>query len=306
MDQIAPGVYVHQYQSGNVGFIQTGAGVVCIDSPMLPTDIRDWRAKIASVTQEPIALLVQTDYDQARVVGSYFFDATLIAHDATWDRLKIYSSEKTLNQINGMIEADGGPGNWQARMPDITFSEQLLLHKGPRDIQVLYAGGHSCATCMVHLPRYQLVFTGDLVFCGQHPSMSYAETKEWIAALDRLSKMPFKILVPGHGPICKKDAAQPLAAYIQKMRKRVKESFENGKSKSETSGVMIAEFLDAFPYTDQERDERRQRIKGGSDRIYDECRALAKARASRGTKRVSRRGSSSNRRSRSKRTRTKR
>ena len=42
---------------------------------------------------------------------------------------------------------------------------------------------------------------------------------------------------------------------------------------------MIAELLDAFPYADHERDERRQRIKGGSDRIYDEYRALAKASA---------------------------
>ena len=72
MKQVAPGVYVHQYQSGNVGFVRTGAGVVCIDSPMLPSDIRDWQAKIASVTEEPTVALIQTDYDQVRVVGSRF------------------------------------------------------------------------------------------------------------------------------------------------------------------------------------------------------------------------------------------
>jgi glyoxylase-like metal-dependent hydrolase (beta-lactamase superfamily II) len=276
---------------------------------MLPSDIRDWQHKIASVTQEPITLLVQTDYDQVRVVGSRFFDAALIAHDATWDRLKIYNSEKTLNQINALIKADGSTGNWRARMPDITFSEQLLLHKGKRAIHVLHGGGHSCATCMVYLPQHQLVFSGDLVFCNQHPSMTYAETEEWVTALDRLSKMPIKTIVPGHGPVCSPNAAQPLAAYLQRMRQRVQESFDNGKSKSETSAAMIAEFLDAFPYTDQERDERRQRIKGGSDRIFDEYRALAKANAARGpsrsanrgSNRTMRRGSNSTKRSKSKR-----
>ena len=69
MQQVAPQVYLHAYPSGNVGFVQTGEGVVCIDSPMLPSDIRDWRTRIAAVTQEPIVLLIQTDYDQARVVG---------------------------------------------------------------------------------------------------------------------------------------------------------------------------------------------------------------------------------------------
>jgi glyoxylase-like metal-dependent hydrolase (beta-lactamase superfamily II) len=296
MDQVAPGVYIHEYTSGNVGFVRTGAGVVCIDCPMLPSDIRDWRAKITSVTQEPIVLLIQTDYDQARAIGPAFFDGTLIAHDATWDRLKIYSSEKTLTQINGLIAADGGRRKWHARMPDITFSEQLVLHKGTCDIYVLYGGGHSCATSMVYLPKHQLIFSGDLVFCSQHPTMNLAETEEWVAALDRLSQMKVKTLVPGHGPVCTQDAAQPLAAYIRNLRQRVHESFESGKSKSETSAAMIAEFLDAFPYTDQERDERRQRIKGSSDRIYDEYRAIAKANAARSASRGSRRGSNSTKR----------
>jgi cyclase len=301
MDQVAPGVYVHAYQSGNVGFVQTGAGVVCIDSPMLPSDVRDWQSKIAAVTREPIVLLIQTDYDQARVVGSSYFGAALIAHDATWDRLKIYSSEKTLSQINAMIEANGGTGGWRARMPDITFSEQLLLHKGKRHVHVLYGGGHSCATSLVYLPQDQLVFSGDLVFCSQHPTMTYAETKEWVTALDHLYEMPIKTIVPGHGPVCTQKAARPLATYIRTMRERVLESFENGKSKSETSAAMILEFLDAFPYTEQERDERRLRIKSGSDRIYDEYRAQAKANAGRGSSRSSRRATNSTKRSKSRR-----
>jgi cyclase len=284
MDQVAPQVYVHEYRSGNVGFVQTGEGVVCIDSPMLPSDILDWQSKIASVTQEPVVLLIQTDFDQVRVVGSRFFDAAVIAHDATWDRLKIYSSEKMLSHINGLIKADGGTKDWRVRMPDITFSHQLLLHKGDHEIHVIYGGGHSCATSMVYLPQHKLVFSGDLVFCSQHPTMTYAETEEWVATLDRIHEMPIEIIVPGHGPVCTRQAARPLATYIRNMRQRVQESFDSGKSKSETSAAMIAEFLDAFPYTDRERDERRLRIKGGSDRIYDEYRALAKTNANRGAR----------------------
>jgi len=281
MDQVAPNVYIHGYQSGNVGFVQTGEGVVCIDSPMLPRDVRDWQSRIASVTQEPIVLLIQTDYDQARVVGSWFFDATVIAHDASWDRLKIYGSEKMLSQINALVKASDSTKDWRVRMPDITFSHQLLLHKGEHEIHVLHGGGHSCATSMVYLPHYKLIFSGDLVFCGQHPTMTYAQTRQWVATLDRIHEMPIEIIVPGHGPVCTRQAARPLADYIRNMRRRVQESFESGKSKSETSAAIIGEFLDLFPYTDQERDERRLRIKGGSDRIYDEYRARSKANASR-------------------------
>jgi cyclase len=290
MEQVAAQVYVQRYRSGNVGFVHTGEGVVCIDSPMMPSDIRDWKAHIASVTPDPVVFFLQTDFDQARVVGSSFFDAALIAHDATWDRLKVYNSEKTLSQINALVESDGGSGNWHARMPDITFSDQLLLHKGDQEIHVLHGGGHSCATSMVYLPQHSLVFSGDVVFCNQHPSMSHAETEDWVATLERLSKMPLKTIVPGHGPVCTGKAAQPLADYIRELREQVRESFDSGKSKSETSAAMIAEFLDAFPYADHERDARRQRIKGGSDRIYDECRSQAKASATRSAARSARRG----------------
>jgi hypothetical protein len=62
----------------------------------------------------------------------------------------------------------------------------------------------------------------------------------------------------------------------------VRKSFQAGRSKSETSSAVIPEFLDAFPYKDSDREKVRARIKGGSDRIYDEYRALAKANAAKG------------------------
>ncbi len=283
MDQVAPRVYVEtKYEGGNVGFVATGAGAVCIDAPMLPSDVRDWKAQIASVTDEPIITLIQTDYDQARMIGTCLFDVPLVAHDAIMDRIKIYSNEKAISQINELIAhsgevADSDQGGWQVRVPDVTFSERLILYKGERVIHVLHGGGHSSATAMVHLPEHDLVFSGDLVFSNQHPSMTYAETKEWLSALNQLRKMPVETIVPGHGDVCNKETTHPLSDYIRELRAMVRRHFQAGRSKSETSSSVIPEFLDAFPYDERERDQVRQRIKGGSDRIYDEYRAQAKA-----------------------------
>ena len=71
MKELAPGVWIeHCYESGNVGCIVTGAGVVCIDAPMMPDDARHWLHSIRDVTDEAIIALVQTDYDQARVLST--------------------------------------------------------------------------------------------------------------------------------------------------------------------------------------------------------------------------------------------
>jgi len=287
MDQVAPGVYVEtKYESGNVGFVATDAGVVCIDAPMLPDDVRDWKAQIASVTDQPIITLIQTDYDQARVIGTYLFDVPLVAHDAIMDRIKVYSSDKATSQINELIARsaqviDFDQDSWQVRVPDVTFSERLTLYKGERVIHVLHGGGHSSATSLVHVPDNDLVFSGDLVFSNQHPSMAHAETKEWLSALNQLRKMPVETIVPGHGKVCTKETTYLLSDYIRDMRAMVRRSFQAGRSKSETSSAVIPELLDAFPYAEGERDQVRQRIKGGSDRIYDEYRAQAKANVAR-------------------------
>jgi cyclase len=282
MEQIAAQVYAEtKYESGNVGFIITDAGLVCVDVPMRPSDARDWRIEIASVTQKPIIALIQTDYDQIRVVGTYLFKVPVIAHDHAWERMKIYSSEKTLNQINEMIAEETGRTNWKARMPDITFKDRLVLHKGGREIHVIHGGGHSSATCLVYLPEDNVVFSGDLVFSRQHPTMDFAETKQWLSALNQLRKMPADRIVPGHGSICDKEATYPLSDYIRDIRAMVRKNFQAGRSKSETSSTVIPEFFEFFPYDEAKRDQIRARIKGGSDRIYDEYRALAKANVAR-------------------------
>jgi glyoxylase-like metal-dependent hydrolase (beta-lactamase superfamily II) len=299
MKELAPGVYLEsRYGSGNVGIIVSSAGVVCVDVPMLPSDTKHWLTQIASVTSKPIIAVIQTDYDQERVVSTFMFDVPLIAHDATTAKMKTYSSDKVIAQINDLLRRDATPRRWRHRVPDITFSERLILHKGDREIHVLHGGGHSPATGMVYLPAESLVLAGDVVFCGMHPTMTQAETREWLSALTSLRKMSVDTIVPGHGDPCTRDTTHALSDYIREMRARVRRSYQAGRSKSETSSSVIPEMMDAFPYLESERDQVRTRIKGGSDRIYDEYRAEDKANSARG-KGASRRSTKRRRRRRS-------
>ncbi len=282
MEQVASGVYVEtSYASGNVGFVVTAEGVVCVDVPMVLRDIRDWRAQIESVTDKPIVTLIQTDCDQERTAGAAWVDAPLIAHDAAYDRIKTLNSDRVGGQAEDAAERGVQGEDGRVRLPDITFSERLVLHKGSREIQVIYGGGHSLATSMVYLPGDNIVFAGDVIYCNAHPSMGQAETKQWLLTLNQLRKMPVDLVIPGHGECCNKEATHTLSEYIRAMRSAVRRHFQAGRSKSETSSAMISEFMDAFPYDEKDREVVRQLVKGGSDRIYDEYRAVAKADATR-------------------------
>jgi cyclase len=286
MKEIAPDIFIEtRYAGGNVGAICTGKGVICIDIPTAPDQVSHWLFSLRQVTDEPLISLVQTDYDLYRTASTNLVDVPVIAHEAAWDRMsRLYARDKTIQQVKELLHTDQ---DWQVRMPDITFTERLTLTKGSREIYIVHAGGHSPATCMVQIPTEDIMFTGDVVYNDIHPDMRLAESKAWLSALTRLRKVEVTTLVPGHGAVCDRDATYSLSEYIRQIRAEVRRGFRSGRSKSETARPIIAEFLDAFPYPQDQVEELRDRIKASSDRVYDEYRAIARKKAK--GKRVKRR-----------------
>jgi cyclase len=251
--------------------------VVCVDIPTTPDQVSHWLSAIRQATDEPLISVVQTDYDLYRTASTHLLDVPIITHEAAWERMsRLYGRDKTIQQVKELLHTDQ---EWQVRMPDITFTERLTLTKGSREICVLHGGGHSPATCMVYVSEENLMFTGDVVYNDMHPDMRFAESKAWLSALTRLRKVEVATLVPGHGAVCDRDATYSLSEYIRQIRAEVRRGFRSGRSKSETSRPIIAEFLDAFPYHQDQVEELRDRIKASSDRVYDEYRAIARKKA---------------------------
>jgi len=55
-------------------------------------------------------------------------------------------------------------------------------------------------TQSVFIPENRVVATGDLMH-GLDPLLFEAFPDEWPATLERLAKLDFEVLVPGHGPV---------------------------------------------------------------------------------------------------------
>ena len=82
MKQIAPHIYVHDgYRGVTVGCIITPHGPICIDSPTLPSDARDWRARIAKLSDKPVRMVVLTDAHRDRILGVQYLGGIVVAHD---------------------------------------------------------------------------------------------------------------------------------------------------------------------------------------------------------------------------------
>lgn len=118
-----------------------------------------------------------------------------------------------------------------------------LRHVGP---------AHSAEDLALFVVDDGVLYAGDLVFRGRVPFVGEADSRLWLAALDKLIAIEPRVLVPGHGQISMEPAAdltltRDYLAYLrQEMGKAVAEMipFEEAYLATDWSRY---EFLPAFP-----------------------------------------------------------
>ncbi len=277
MKEIKDGIYVETgYQGANVGFIATDGGAVLVDTPMLPADAWRWLRRVARIVTGGLAYLVNTDYHGSHILGNCFFPAVIIAHELTWREVKTHGEALLQQYIDEYKEKEPQVATELAEVkivaPEVTITDNLMLHKGGRAIEVIYLGGHTPASIGVHVADSKALFTGDVVVTGRHPSLAEAQTEQWLQALERIRGMDVEVIVPGHGEPCDLAATESLSAYISEMRQRVETLYRAGASRREAVEKVRMAMIDHFPVRAENREAAAARLRASIERIYEEIR----------------------------------
>jgi cyclase len=274
MLEIMNGVYFEDaYSSGNVGCIATTEGAVLIDSPMLPQDAWGWLRKIASVTKQGVAALINTDYHVEHVLGNCFFPPTVtIAHQTAWQEMQRYDEAFLQRYLSHHKENQSLRSLDLSRarvVPELTMTGDMTVYKGDKELHLVFAGGHTPASIMVHLPQDRLLFTGNVVVNDEHPALSHANSQRWLQALDMIRCMDdVDAMVPGRGGVCEISVTETLTRYINQMRDRVYECYQLGCTRRETVDRVKMEGF--FPVPADRQWETERRIRASVERVYDE------------------------------------
>jgi len=276
MQEIAPGVYIKSdYEGANVGCILTKVGAIVVDTPLIPADGKAWSAEVGKLTDKVLCVF-NTDHHRAHIMGNQYFDAPVIAHEEAWREISSYKDtfiERTKNIFKKQPEIADQFDEINLKQPEITFTGRLFLKKGGREVHFVYLGGHTPATSGVWLPNERILFTGDVVVVGEHPSLGQSISKEWLEVLTRLRKTSLNCIVPGHGPLCNVEATEPVSDYIRTMRSKVRSQYRSGRTKSEAA-VVISQMIDCFPYRPGDKSFVEKRIRAGISRVYDEMKVI--------------------------------
>jgi cyclase len=127
-------------------------------------------------------------------------------------------------------------------LPDETFSGELSLRVGERELQLLEVGpAHTRGDTLVHVPAQRVLFSGDILFSEAHPIAWAGPVSNWIAACERILAMDVETIVPGHGPLAGPDAVRELKAYFEYLYEQARACHAEGMTTLEAARSIALE-----------------------------------------------------------------
>lgn len=202
-DEIGKGLYAFTAEGDpNSGIIVGDDAVMVVDAQATPVMAMEVIERVRKVTDKPIKYVLLSHYHAVRVLGaSAYREAGIIASDAARDMIVERGQQDMESEIGRFPRlfraVESIPGlTW----PTITFSQQMSVWLGKREVRIMHLGrGHTAGDVVAYVPDANVVFSGDLVeyrsacYCGD------AHLADWPATLDRLAAFKANALVPGRG-----------------------------------------------------------------------------------------------------------
>lgn len=186
----------------NAGFVITPKGVVVFDTLGTPVLARMLVAEIAKLTRQPIRRVIVSHYHADHVYGLQVFrdmGAEIWAHQAGREYLNSDEAPLRLQQRRELLK------------PDLDTTQTILhadkwlggdssFEMGGVHFDLRFVGpAHSSEDMAMFVREDQVLYSGDLIFKGRVPFVGNADSRMWLAALDKLIAFGPKYLIPGHG-----------------------------------------------------------------------------------------------------------
>jgi len=269
MHRVTDTVYAEdRYLVATIGFLVTREGVVLVDTPQLPSDAREWRARAEA--HGPIRYIINTEHHRDHIVGNAYFPGTVIAQQGTAERFfRSLNPFEPLRQHLLHLDPQGAEllATYVPRPPTITFEPRLTLQLGDHTLDLRHAPGHVPNGTWVYVPQERTVFTGDNIINGAPPFFHSAVPSGWLETLDALAKLDVQHIIPGHGAPCGPDAIGQVRAAVTGVMDEVRRGRDAGWSREEAQERI--RYIDRFTYPAEYRERYHVLERLGVGRIHD-------------------------------------
>lgn len=213
LDELAPGVYVHQGRVedwlpgnggdvANLGVVVGDRCVAVIDSGGTPALGAALRAAIARTTPLPVCYVITTHAHPDHLLGNVAFvaPAEIAPRFVAHARLPAALAAREPYLRNAMQRDFGvalAPG--AIVMPTLLVEHRLELDLGGRTLQLdAWPTAHTNNDLSVLDTRTRTLFLADLLFVDHLPVLD-GSLRGWLQVLAELRRFDVALVVPGHG-----------------------------------------------------------------------------------------------------------
>ncbi|MCJ1887099.1 quinoprotein relay system zinc metallohydrolase 1 [Pseudomonas sp. LA21] len=192
----------------NIAFIDTGDGVLVIDTGPSKRYGEALRTVVQQTTGKPVKRVLLTHHHPDHVLGNQAFtDVPIGALAGTRKLLKEQGNAMAENMYRLV-------GDWMRGTEVVLPTETVepgTLQMGSHRFRLVGLRGHTGADLAILDETTGVLFAGDIVFYQRALTTPNSPGLDvWLGDLDTLQQLPWKLIVPGHGPI-----ATDAAPFVQ-------------------------------------------------------------------------------------------
>jgi glyoxylase-like metal-dependent hydrolase (beta-lactamase superfamily II) len=188
----------------NAGFVVTGDGVVVFDALGSPPLAEKLVGLIRQITRQPIRRVIVSHYHADHFYGLQVFKAL---GAEIWAHRLAEGATRTEEAAQRLAQRKDALFPWVDENTHLLEADRFLdgdtdFQMGGLHFALRYVGpAHSREDMAMLVKEDRVLYAGDLVFRGRVPFVGDADSRAWIAALDKLIALNPKVLVPGHGAV---------------------------------------------------------------------------------------------------------
>ena len=203
-------------------FAVTPAGVIATD-PINAEAARWLKDEIRKRFAQPVRYLVYShDHADHIAGGEVFADTAVVAAHANAKRTIVAEKRPTA-------------------VPQVTFASEMSIELGGTVVELAYVGrNHSDNSIVMRFPKERLLFAVDFIPVESLAFRDFPDAyiQDWIDSLQRVEAMDFDVLVPGHGPLGRKEHVRRFRGYMEELRDEVLRHAREGKSVDEVKQLV--------------------------------------------------------------------
>jgi glyoxylase-like metal-dependent hydrolase (beta-lactamase superfamily II) len=188
--------------TSNAGFVLTRDGIVVFDTLGTPVLGQELLAAIRGLSRTPLRRVIVSHYHADHFYGLAAFKAEgaeIWAHRAALPYLSSEAPKLRLEERRRSL-APWVDDKTQLLHADRWLDGEEVFRLGGLTFRVFPVGpAHTLEDLAMLVEEERILFVGDLMFSGRIPFVGDADSRGWIAAIDRIVKYEPRVMIGGHG-----------------------------------------------------------------------------------------------------------